>query len=484
MVLGHLQPQKPFAFFEEICQIPHGSGNEQQISDYLMAFAQKRGLEAVQDAALNVCIKKPGSKGYENSPPVILQGHMDMVCEKNMDTVHDFKTDPLQLYIDGNDIKARGTTLGADNGIAVAMILAILDADDIAHPPLEAVITSAEEIGLLGAAAFDGQLLTGKRFINLDSEEEGVFVVSCAGGMRTTVTVPATFAEAPKGLVYNTLWVKGLQGGHSGLDITKERANANRLLARVLFELTELEGFVVAAMNGGAQDNAIPREAWAIVGYPEAALPQVDAVVKGFETIFKREYSQKDDGVILEQVSLEQEPAKVFTAETLRKAVAGILMHPNGVEATIPGMNGLPETSNNVGVVRTLDDGVQMTSALRSALTSKKILIKNQIALLAESLGASFDTYGDYPGWAYEAHSPLRDVFMNTYREMRGKEPVVEVLHAGLECGLFADKIEHADMISFGPNMADVHTPDERISITSIGRTWDFLLLALSKLIE
>ena len=480
--LQNLEPQKAFAFFEEMCQIPHGSGNEKGLSDYLVAFAEVRGLVAIQDAAHNVIIKKDGTRGYESAPPVILQGHIDMVCEKNNDTVHDFMKDPIKLHIDGDFIKTEGTTMGADNCATIAMALAILDADDIPHPPLEVVCTSGEEVGMIGAAALDYSALNAKRIMNLDSEEEGIFTVGCAGGMRATMTLPAEYESIKPGYVSAKVGLRGLFGGHSGGDIHLERGNANRLLGRLLHTLCGKADVYVGDFNGGAQDNAIPREADAVISYPESEAAVVETAISELEKQFQNEYRVSDNGLSILFEKLSQTVTQAFTKETTHALLVAILLYPNGVLAKSLEMQGGTETSNNLGVVRSLEGAITLTGALRSSVVSRKYALLDQVKLLAELVSATVETRGDYPAWEFRAESPLRETAAALFEEMYGKKPEVVVVHGGLECGMFAENIENADIISFGPDIFDNHTPNERMSIPSFKRSWEYLLALLAKL--
>lgn len=468
-------------YFEEINKIPRGSGNEKGISDYLVRFAKERGLWVHQDEALNVIIKKEATAGYENAPTVIIQGHMDMVCEKNGDVEHNFEKDPIKVIYDGDFIHADGTTLGADDGIAVAMSMALLDSGDIQHPKLEVVITTDEEVGMEGASRIDGSLLDGRLLINIDSEDEGIFTVGCAGGMKSTTTIPVEYEYAEKLKAYQ-LGIRGLKGGHSGIDIDKERANANKLLARAITDILKEIPLKVAEISGGAKDNAIPREAQVTIAINEGYKNKLMEEVEKIQGIFRSEYREQDGNI---EVYLQEtaDIDKVFTDESAKNVVNVISLIPNGVQA----MNvelGMPETSNNLGVVRTMKDGVTLTCAIRSSVISRKYYLYDLIKGLSELAGGNTIYRGNYPAWEYKPKSYLRNKFVDIYKAEYNVEPAIETIHAGLECGLFADKLEGADMISFGPNIYDVHTPDERASISSIDRMWGFLKKVLSDIKE
>ncbi len=481
-VLGNCKPTQVFKYFEEISKIPRGSGNEKAVSDYIYRFAVENGLEAVQDDRFNLVIKKTSSAGYENSPTVIIQGHLDMVCEKNNATTHDFLTDPIDVYIDGDFVKARGTTLGGDNGIAVAYAMALMSDRSLMHPPLEIVLTTDEEVGMNGAAALSPQLLTAKMLINIDSEEEGFFLSSCAGGIKCVIDVKADFCEIPNGYKPYTIAVGGLNGGHSGMDIHKERGNSNKIMGCILNALRELDIYL-QKINGGSKDNAIPRECEVIVFVPRENA-DFEAKIGQLTETLSREYAASDPGLTIAVKTADKCGDKVFTKQTFEKILSALMLTPNGVIHMSKSIPGLVETSNNLGVVRTDDVNsvVSFVSAIRSSVKSRKYYLLDQLTSLARLLGGSISTRGNYPSWEYNPDSNIRKLFEETYKEMYGKDAVVTAVHAGLECGLFAEKVKGIDMISFGPDMFDVHTPYERMSITSVNNTWEFLINVLSKM--
>ncbi|MDR2648631.1 MAG: aminoacyl-histidine dipeptidase [Clostridiales bacterium] len=469
-------------YFKEISKIPRGSGNEKKISDWLCGFAKERGLFVIQDAVNNVIIKKPGTRGYEDADPLIIQGHMDMVCEKNADKKHDFLTDPIPIIIEGDTVRADGATLGADNGIAVAMALALLDSKDIPHPPLEILLTVDEEMGMSGAEALDGSLLSGRKLLNLDTEEEGVFCVSCAGGLKMETKAPVEYADLPAAYDQFTLRVKGLKGGHSGMDIIKGRANSNRLLGRALRDvLTKLDARLVS-VSGGMKMNAIPRESEAVIAIKAEDYDKAAGLIKSYESVFRNEYRVCDPLAALELMRAETAGSRVFTEETARRTVAILCLTPLGVLKMSSDIQGLPETSNNLGVVRTGDGFVSFACALRSSVASGKYALMSQIEMLAELTGAVCESSGDYPEWEYNPRSELRGRLVKLYEGVYGRGPKVEAIHAGLECGLFTRKLPGVDMISFGPDIFDVHSPDEHFSISSMERVWDFLTHVITKI--
>lgn len=480
--LKNLKSFEAIKFFKEMNKIPRGSGNEKEISDWLVKFAKERNLEVIQDDALNVIIKKPASKGYEKAPTVILQGHMDMVCEKNQGTVHDFTKDPIEFIIDGDFIKANGTTLGADNGIAVAFALAILDSNDIKHPALEVLITTEEETGMGGALALNPDHLKGRMLINIDSEEEGVLLVSCAGGVRGRLSVPVEYENANENLKSLAIRIRGLKGGHSGIEINKERGNSNKMMGRFLMDLNSVVDFKLASLNGGVKMNAIPREADAIILVKPEDISKVEAKVEEWYKIFKNELQGIDDDLRLTCEAVDG-TYRVFSDEAKQKVLRAVFMIPNGVQTMSMSVPGLVQSSTNLGVVTTTENSVELDNAIRSSVASLKKSIKDQMIVLAEILGASIELESDYPEWAYKADSRIRDIFVEVYKNTFGKEVGISAIHAGLECGLIGDKFNgELDQISFGPNMFDVHTPGEKVSISSVERMYKYLLNVLAEI--
>lgn len=471
-LLEHLQPASVLRFFEDLCAIPHGSGNTKAISDYCADFARSRGLEYHQDALNNIIIIKPATAGYEEAPAVILQGHMDMVCEKAEDCTLDMAKDGLRLQTDGAWIWAEGTTLGGDDGIAVAMGLALLDADSIAHPRLEVVLTVDEEVGMEGAVGLDVSPLQGRLMLNVDSEEEGILTVSCAGGVRATCRVPVE-REAVDG-VCRKLVIEGLAGGHSGVEIHKGRANANLLMGRLLRELEKEIPVYVAELEGGQADNAIASRCCAVVKVSQADSARLEAVAAACGAVFAREYQTADPGlaVLVEEAEDRMLP---LTKSATERVISALLLIPNGVQTMSMDIAGLVQTSLNLGVLRLKDTELSMTSAVRSSLATEKNMICERLNRLMELLGGCVDYMGDYPAWEYKKDSCLRELVSNAYEKQTGKPAVIEAIHAGLECGVFAGKLSGLDCVSLGPNMKDIHTPRERIEIASIERTWELV---------
>ena len=476
-------PTEPvFRYFEEISKIPRCSGNEKALSDYLTTFARLKNLEVEQDSTKNVLIKKPATPGYEKAPIVILQGHMDMVCDKNKATKHDFKKDPIKLRIEGDMLYANGTTLGADDGIAIACALALLDSNDISHPPLRILMTTEEEVGLNGAAALDSKYLEGDMLINMDAEKEGVLFSSCAGGIRAKHYISRTRENSDKDLISYRISIRGLIGGHSGIEINKGRGNSNKLMGRFLNSLSNEVEYRMSEINGGLKMNAIPRETDIVISIYRVDESKLIAAVNEWNMIFKNELKASDAGIILNAKRLEKSALKVFSLDTMKKLISLLVLIPNGVQTMSRDIEGLVESSTNLGVVTTSDEGILFESAIRSNVKSLKHNILNQFKMLADILVIGFKTDSDYPEWEYNPESELRNIFKKVYLDLYGSEPEVEAIHAGLECGLFKEKNENLDMIAFGPSMYDVHTPNEHISISSIERTWEYLLAVLKEI--
>lgn len=476
--LENCEPKRVFYYFEELCKIPHGSGNTKQISDYLVSFAKEHGLEYVQDEMNNVVIYKPATEGYEDAPAVILQGHMDMVCEKRPDVDHDFTKDPLNISVKDGYVTANGTTLGGDDGIAVAYGLALLESKDLAHPALEVLITVDEEIGLLGAEGFDCSALKGKRLINLDSEAEGSLWISCAGGLSGISTIPVqrVEAEGQKAAVKIT----GLMGGHSGAEIDKKRANANVLMGRFLYSLQKETAYEIISLAGGQKDNAITREADA-----ELLVEDVNAVKACAEKLqkgFREEYAGTDEGITVEITDLGAASAKVLHPTSREKVLFFLMEVPFGIQKMSGSIDGLVETSTNIGIVKLGEDEFLGSSSVRSSVEAAGAALSDKICYLTEFLGGDYTVQGAYPAWEYRKDSPLRDQMVEVYEEMYGEKPNVVAIHAGLECGLFYKKIEGLDCVSLGPNMKDIHTSEEVLDVASTERVWKYLVKVLESL--
>ncbi len=482
-VLAELEPQLVFKYFEQISNIPRASGDEKAISDYMLSFGKDLGLEVIQDEVYNIIIKKPATKGYENAPTIILQGHLDMVCEKGNDTDHDFKKDPLALYIDGDLIRARGTTLGADNGVAIAYQMAILAADNIEHPALEMLMTIDEERGMTGVANMHPEHLDGKILINLDTEEEGEFLVSCAGGVRTQLALNYKANKPNPELGFYKITIEGLQGGHSGAEIHLERANATVLMGRLLHAIQGQIEFELASLQGGSKDNVIPRETHTVIGINKADKDDFLNIIEEWSKVFTNEFRVQDPDI---KITIEPVASDsidyVLPKDIKENSITILLLHPNGIEAMSMDMENLVETSLNLGIVKTTSDHMFFSSALRSSVPSRKELLVSKVEALGELVGAEFSKVSDYPAWVYEPNSPIRELAMSVYEQMYGKLPAVNAIHAGLECGFISEKLPGVDMISFGPNIRGAHTPDENMSISSTKNVWEFLIELLKNI--
>lgn len=479
-ILENLEPQNVFYYFEEICKIPHGSGNTGQISDYLKAFADEHGLYCRQDELNNIIMIKEASKGYEDHEPVLLQGHMDMVAVKDADCTIDMTKDGLQLEILGDRLTAKGTSLGGDDGIAVAFCLALLAEDQYRHPRIELILTVDEEVGMEGATGLTVDDLTAKRMINLDQEEEEIFITGCAGGARIDIR-KKTETEQVKGVLCK-LKISGLQGGHSGQEIDKERGNAICLMGRLLAALQEKTPIYLKVVNGGTADNAIPNEVCAEIVVTE----WTEDVAVFMEEQFcglKAEFAGKEDGLKCElQVGAEDALIEVCNRKDSEQWIHLLNVIPHGVIANSVKMKGLVETSLNPGILNvSAVEGMVSTSVRSSNAAAKEALI-NQLKSLAALCDATVGIRGDYPGWDYDPDSPLREKMVTIYEEMYGVKPQIEAIHAGLECGIFQSKIPGLDCVSIGPDMQDIHTTRETLSIPSVQRVWKFLLKVLESL--
>lgn len=479
-VLEGLEPQSVFYYFEEITRIPHGSGNVKQISDYLKQFAADQGLECIQDKVYNIIMIKEATPGYEKEEPYILQGHMDMVAVSRLDCDIDMTKDPLRLRMENGRIFAEGTSLGGDDGIAVAYAMALLAAKDISHPRLEVVLTVDEETGLEGAKQIDLSMLRGKRLINLDQEEEGVIITSCAGGARVDVSIPLQpEKEDIDGLQFMQVKIKGLLGGHSGIEINKGRGNANYLMGRILKGLSEKFGVRMSSMKGGLADNAIPKEAEAVVAVDISQSDEVMSCVKEYEDKIRQELGENDPDLTVQCIVVERQN-HYYDMSSTAQALACLCGLPNGVAAMSKELEGLVQTSLNLGVVKSGQDKLQLSYAVRSSVDAEKEQLCLQMQEIAAKAGAVAEIKNVYPGWAYRADSPLRDTVTEIYEKMYGKKPVLEAIHAGVECGILAAKIEGLDCVSIGPDMSDVHTTEESLDIASAQRMWSYLLEVLA----
>lgn len=472
-----------FYHFEQISKIPRGSGNEKAISDYLLDFGKSLGLECIQDAALNIIIKKPASIGYENAPAVIIQGHMDMVCEKNSDKEHDFEKDPINLVVKGDYIYADRTTLGADDGIAVAYAMTLLEDNTIEHPAIEVLLTTDEEAGMSGAMALQPHYINGKIVLNLDSEEEGKLLVSCAGGIRTKSILPIEWIDKKNDTIAYNLVIRGLKGGHSGMEIHLGRGNSNKLMGRLLKNIDKELDFNLVSLNGGSKNNAIPRESSSIITISQKDERKLLDIKRKVCEELKNEFSKKDPNLRVHLLEVEESIDKVFSDDSTKKAVDLLYMYPNGVNTVSSDIQGLTESSTNLGVVTTLENSIEYDSAARSSVLSLKDEIVTRSKCITEILGGKLVTESSYPEWPYKTDSKIREVCKDVYERMYEKTPEIVAIHAGVECGLFKDKLGNdVDMISFGPDIIDIHTPNEHISISSVERCYEYLLEVLKEI--
>ena len=475
--LAGLQPANVFAYFEKLCSIPHGSGNTKLISDYLASFAQEHGLRYIQDELNNVIIFADGTAGYEDHEPVIIQGHMDMVCEKDEDCPIDMQTQGLDITHDGQFVFANGTTLGGDDGIAVAYALAILADPAIPHPPLEVVITVDEETGMFGAAGIDLSMLRGRKLLNIDSEDEGIFTVSCAGGGRGTIRLPLEHRAVYGPCV--RLTVEGLQGGHSGVEIHKNRANANKVMGIFLDRVQKLMPLCITKLQGGAKDNAIPRSCQVTLVALGMYIERINEIAAQLQEEIRTQYDEPE--AIVRGDDVDALGGNALTTECTTKVIALLNAAPNGVQAWSKDIEGLVQTSLNLGIAE-LGDDLRLTFAVRSSVNKEKRELLDRLKELAQFYDGSYSEVGEYPAWEYKADSLLRDTMVRVYQDMFGTAPEVVAIHAGLECGLLSEKLPGLDCVSLGPQMHDIHTSRERLDIASTERTWNFLLEVLKQL--
>lgn len=477
--LENLKPENVFYYFEEIANIPHGSRNTKQISDYLVNFAKERNLEHYQDELNNVVIIKEASEGYESVEPVIIQGHMDMVCEKENGSTIDFEKDGLELYVDDGFVKAKDTTLGGDDGIAVAYALALLDSKELKHPRLEVVITVDEEIGMLGAVDIDLSMLKGHIMLNIDSDVEGEFLTSCAGGMSINSSIPVT-RTSQTGLE-TIITLTGLDGGHSGAEIHKEHGNANILMGRILENIFNELPFGILDIKGGLKDNAIPRECTVTLLIPEEAREDVTRIVNATAKELAAELSVADPATRIDLSFGNVTEKNVLDYASVNKIILYLRTVPNGVINMSQVITGLVETSLNLGILELKDNELSTLTSIRSSVATRKDDLKKRVMNIIEMLGGECEAEGEYPAWEYNDHSTLRPQVVKVYQELFGEEPKLTAIHAGLECGILSDKIPNLDCVSFGPTNYDIHTPKERLSISSTEKYWNFLVKFLEE---
>ncbi len=475
-VISGYEPKRVFEIFEDLCAIPHGSGNERGVAQYILDFARKNGLFSLYDETGNVFIRKKATEGYENAEPILLQGHMDMVCEKNADSEHDFLHDGLSLSVKDGYLWADGTTLGGDNGIAVAMMLALLETDR--HPTLECLFTVEEETGLAGAKGFDASVVTAKKMINLDSEEEWQVTAGCAGGCRTEVSFPYTAEPLPADHSSVKVTVSGLSGGHSGAEIHCGKLNAIIAMGRLLSVALEVSDIRIVSLFGGGKDNAIARECVAIISSSDTA--KVGSAITAEAEKMKRELCSDDSAF---SVSLDETDPQntVVPSDTTKKIITFLLSVKTGVLAMSNQIKGLVEYSRNAGILSTSPDSVNLTFSSRSSIEAELDLSCRELDMLSSALGATCSHYSRYPGWEYAPVSPLRDSYISAYKKLFLKELSVGVIHAGLECGILSSKLGEVDIISVGPNMFNIHSPDEHLDLASCENVWRVLSEIVTK---
>jgi dipeptidase D len=476
-----LEPKELWSYFADLNAVPRPSKKEERVIRFIKNFGQQLGLETLEDEIGNVIIKKPASPGMEGKQTVLLQSHLDMVHQKNADTEFDFETQGIQMYVDGDWVRARGTTLGADNGIGVATIMALLASKDIAHPPIEALFTIDEETGMTGALGLKGGLLDATIMLNLDTEDDRELTIGCAGGVD--ITASGTYAEegTPAGMKGYRITVKGLTGGHSGMDIHRGRGNANKLMNRLLHQAAEKFGIRISAVDGGSLRNAIPRESFAVVAVPEGNEEAFKNFIDIETDILKDEYRTTDSGlvVLLEHAEL---PASVMTADSQARLVRAIYACPNGIYRMSPDIKGLVQTSNNVARVLVKDGRLKVLCLTRSAVDSEKEDLARAIKSVLELGGAEVELSGSYPGWTPRPESAIVSLMSDLYRARFKEDPHVNACHAGLECGIVGANYPAMEMISFGPNITGAHSPDEKVQISSVQKYWGFLLETLQKI--
>lgn len=499
MDINELSPSEVFSYFQEICAIPHGSGNTGMIADYCLEFAKLHGLKARKDAADNVVIFKAGSSGYEDCEPVILQGHLDMVCEKEPDCDIDMSVQSIKTCTDGKVVWADGTTLGADDGIAIAFILAVLASDTIAHPPIQAVLTSDEEIGMLGARDLDTSDLTAKRLINIDSESEGILYVSCAGGVRAECDIPVVYEDAVgwvsggeqddnasdaagNGQVCVEVKISGLAGGHSGVEIHKQHTNAIRLLASLLSHASGAADFRLVSLSGGGKENAIPKEAKAVVSVRSCDATTFEQSIKESADVWMQEISSTEPHAKIEVGKADAAADKVLNFHSTENVIYALGLSPDGVYRMSQEINGMVQTSLNLGIAYLDADKLVYKYLIRSNTAAGKKLLLERVNTFVKHLSGNVVTMSDYPAWEYKSDSQLRKICVESFTNVYGHEPEVTSIHAGLECGILAGKMPGVDMISFGPTLESVHTPDECMDAASVERTWEYLMEILKSL--
>lgn len=484
MEIKDLKPELIWQCFDEITKVPRPSCHEEQIRKFLLDFAAKHNVEVATDACGNVVMRKAATKGHENAPTVVLQAHMDMVCEKNSDVEHDFMKDPINTYIDGDWVKAKGTTLGADNGIGMAAALAVMIDPTLVHGPVEALFTINEEIGLEGAQNLGKDMIKGTMLLNLDSEDDGEIFVGCAGGIDTTAIFNYKRSLAPENFIFMRVKVSGLLGGHSGSDINAGRANANKVIARFIWECSQRWDVEVSEFDGGNLRNAIPREAHAVFGVHSDHEKEVVRHLNKYTAEIINEYKAVEPSIKLEVERVEK-PEYCIDSETSLRLVRALYSAPHGVYSMSADLEGLVETSTNLAAVKMIDDDkIKVTTSQRSSVESRKADIAGQVEAHFQLAGAEVSHSDGYPGWAPNMESPIMKISADAYEELFGVKPAIKAIHAGLECGLFLSKYPNLDMVSFGPTMTGVHSPDEQLLIPTVDKFWKHLCRVLEKVAE
>jgi len=479
--LNNLKPQLLWDHFEEICNIPHPSDKEEKLAQYVVSVAKRNNLEYSRDEFGNVIIRKPATPGMENLTPVVLQGHLDMVAEKNTDVTHDFDKDPIQPYVDGDWVKAKGTTLGSDNGVGVAAALAVMESKDVQHGPIEALFTLQEETGLFGAQALKPGFVNAKILINLDSEEDGALYIGCAGGQSTKVKFKFNQNDIPLNTIALEVKVSGLKGGHSGLDINAGKGNAIKLMTRLLHNLNYKYGISLISINGGSKHNAIPRECFAVLRVSKKVAPEMIAYIEQYNQTVKSELATTEPTLDISAVDIKSK-SKVMDKSTAKYLIDSLYAVQNGVIKMSADIEGLVETSTNLAVIITKGKVVDVTLSQRSSVESEKIDISNSVAALFKLVKTEVKQSDGYPGWKPDVHSPILSVMKNVYGNFYGSEPEVKAIHAGLECGIIKEQYPEMDMISFGPTIMGAHSPDEKVQVSTVQKFWNLLTEVLKNI--
>ncbi|HVN57979.1 MAG TPA: aminoacyl-histidine dipeptidase [Bacteroidales bacterium] len=479
--ITNLEPKPLWNYFHQITQIPHPSKSEKKLAEFIVKFAKDHSLECMVDKVGNVIVRKPATKGMENRMGVILQGHLDMVPQKNSDKIHDFTIDPIETLIDGEWVRANGTTLGSDNGIGVAATLSVLASKNLSHGPLEALFTIDEETGMTGVFGLEAGILKGDILMNLDSEDEGELYVGCAGGVDVSAVKDYSEEASPKGMAAYRITVKGLKGGHSGVDIALGRANSNKLLFRFLMQAESDFGIRIAETAGGDLRNAIPRESFAVLLVPEIKAAEFESFVKGYEKMYRSEFAQTEPDLVF-KAEKTTVPPKIMNAGEQYRIIRACFVCPNGVQRMSQAMKGLVETSNNLAIVRCKAGKFEAYNLTRSSVDSAKEATAWKIAAVFQLIGAEVNLEGGYPGWNPNMDSPILKTMSGVYNRMFGKVPEIKAIHAGLECGLVSGVYPEMDMISFGPTIRYPHSPDEKVLIPSVVKFYDFLCGTLKEI--